>query len=193
MPPPVRLALAGAFALAALAGCGGTRLSNNPAELPDVPESVAAARERPGETMGFIARLQPLGGTAATGAVVVTQRGDVAVLNLNLTNVGPGPYAWVLHERGNCSSRNGLSAGKPWTLPGSRKFPLDLLPVFGTNSDGTAVVTVRVPGGRADGDGGINNRAVLVYAGADVKPIQADVPNNVVACGVFEPARSVLF
>lgn len=114
------------------------------------------------------------------------------VVQLALNNVPPGYYAWSLHANGNCSSRNAFSAGAAWAPSGAKKPPVELLPEFLVNTESTATITVRVRDVRIDGDGGISGRSVLIYQGGDIKPLKADVPNNVVACGVFEPARSLL-
>jgi len=176
----------------ALAGCGSSRLPNDPREFPDVaPERNAAPDVSRGA--GYIARLRPMNGSAATGSVAVGDRGGVMVVQLALSSVPPGFYAWALHSTGNCSSRNGFSAGAPWAPSGAKRPPTVLLPEFLVNTESGASVTARVRDVRIDGEGGINGRSVLIYQGGGIQPIKAEVPNNVVACGVFEPARSLLF
>ena len=41
------------------------------------------------------------------------------------------------------------------------------------------------------GPDGVLGHSVLIYTGARVVDPQPDVPNNVVACGVFEPATAL--
>jgi Cu/Zn superoxide dismutase len=188
----MRIALVTPFFVAAvLAGCSSSRLPNDPRQFPEIAPEPGAAQDV-GRGIGYIARLRPMNGSAAAGSVSVGDRGGVMVIQLALNNVPPGYYAWALHASGNCSSRNGFSAGAAWAPSGAKKPPVELLPEFLVNTESTATVTVRVRDVRIDGDGGINGRSVLIYQGGDIKPLKAEVPNNVVACGVFEPARSLL-
>lgn len=175
-----------------LAGCATTRLSNDPGQMPERLDQPKDAAGRVDTGRGFLARLRPANGSAASGTVVIVERGGVMVVELHLTNAPPGFYSWALHERGNCTSRNGFSAGAPWVPPGTRRPAVELLPEFIVNPESTALVTVRVREARIEGASGVNGRAVLIYEGGDIKPLKADVPNNVIACGVFEPAQSWL-
>lgn len=181
--------------IGSLVGCRTTRLPNDPRQMPerlDEPKDAAGTADK-GQGRGYLARLRPANGSAASGTVVIAERGGVMVVELHLTNVPPGFYSWALHERGNCTSRNGFSAGAPWVPPGTRRPAVELLPEFIVNPESTGLVTVRVRDARIEGTSGVNGRAVLIYEGGDIKPIKADVPNNVIACGVFEPAQSWLF
>lgn len=178
--------------IVALAGCGSSRLPNDPRQFPEVAAEPRGATDV-GRGAGYMARLRPMNGSAATGSVAVGDRGGVMVVQLALSSLPPGFYAWSLHSTGNCSSRNGFSAGAPWAPSGAKRPPTELLPEFLVNTESGASVTARVRDVRIDGDGGINGRSVLIYQGGGIQPIKAEVPNNVVACGVFEPARSLLF
>jgi len=177
----------------ALAACSGGRsvLPNDPRELPELLDPPPNARDDRQTGPTYIARLRPLGGSMAQGAVMIAQHANGAVVTLDLQNVTPGMYTWALHERGNCSSANGFSAGAPWAPAGTKKFPVDLLPEFVVSSDSPVNVTARIRGARIVGDGGVAGRAVLIYEGASIKPIKAGEPNNVVACGVFDTAKSL--
>jgi len=167
------------------AACSGvkSRLPNDPSRMPEIVSDT----RKPGSA-GFIARLRSIGGSSATGSVSVEQRGDVFVLLVQISNVPPGTYALELHENGNCSSPNGFSAGRAWTPSGAKVAAAHFLPDFTANSEGNATMTARVRGARADG---VLGRSVLIYAGGKIEPIRADVPNNAVACGVFEPAKAL--
>jgi Cu-Zn family superoxide dismutase len=191
--PMRRLVLSLAVPVLAACAGGSSTLPNDPRSMPELldprPSSGAVGNTVLGPA--YVAQLRPVGGSAAQGAVTASQREGGIVVEINLTNVMPGWYAWALHERGSCNSPNGFSAGAPWAPSGVKKFPVDLLPEFLVNADQSAFVTARVRDARIGGDGGINGRSVLIYYGAGIKPIQAGVPNNVVACGVFEAGKTL--
>jgi Cu/Zn superoxide dismutase len=179
------------LAILVLAACGGKSvLPNDPRELPEMLEPARPSAST-AATATYVAQLKGIGGSSAQGRVNITQRGDDMVVELNLQNVGPGLYSWALHAVGNCSSTNGFSAGSPWVPAGVKKFPVDLLPDFLVNGDPGAFVVARVRGARITGDGGVNGRSVLIYEGGGIQPIKPGVPNNAVACGVFESARTI--
>ena len=94
----------------------------------------------------------------------------------------------MLHANGNCSSPNGFSAGAPWSPPGWKESPTRLIPEVTANSSGNATMVARVRGVRL---GDALKRSVLVYQGTTPQQPQPDVPNNVVACGVFEQATTL--
>jgi Cu/Zn superoxide dismutase len=180
-------ALALVVPIVVLSACTMTsRLPNDPRQLPEVVVPKAA----PSAVTAFIAQLRPVGGSAAQGAVTIADRGGTMVAELTFGNVASGTYAWMLHANGNCSSPNGFSAGAGWVPKGVRKAAADLLPEFVVNSERDTTVTARVRDANVLGDGGVVGRSVLIYQGGGIQPIKPGVPNNVVACGVFEPARS---
>ena len=175
-------ALAAALAVTA---CSGTA-SLDPRRWFSRDETPKAS---PRDEPGVEARLKGVG-SAAGGTVRVRQSGDLLILLSVLDGVKPCPYRFVLHERGNCSSPNGFSAGAPWAPPGAKDPATQVLPIMNVNSDGHGEMTVRLRGLRM-GDGGMVDRGVLVYEGTAAQPPRPGVPNNVVACGAFVKATTL--
>jgi Cu/Zn superoxide dismutase len=187
--PPLRSLVATLAAACTLAACGSkptldprTWFSRGEATPP------AASRENP----GFDARLVSKNSTV-TGIVRARESGDLLLVRVELVNAKGGTvYRAVFHDNGNCSSPNGFSAGAPWSPPGAKEPPARLIPDIYPNSSGNAILTARLRGVRLGGADGLGKRSVLVYEGPDTAPPKPDVPNNVVACGVFVPA-TILF
>lgn len=142
-----------------------------------------ATRELP----GVEARLRNVN-SAISGFVRVRESGDLLLVMVDLAGASPGPYRVVLHATGNCTSPNGFSAGAPWSPPGWKESPLRLIPEAFAGGQGILQLTARVRGVRL---GDALGRGVLVYQGTTPQVPQAGVTNNVVACGVFEQAKSL--
>lgn len=182
-PRPHRVArVAAAAGLAMLAAACQT------SREPDLP---AAA---PARAPGVEAPLTPIGGSAAQGSAKFVDRGD-GTLNalVVINNVVPGTYRVAIHERGNCSSPNGFSAGKPWAPPGSGVAATELLPTIAIGPNGNGQMSTRLRGVALRGPDSLEGRAILVHQGATVDAdIVPDRPNRAVMCGAVGPVRSML-
>lgn len=142
----------------------------------------------PREVPGVEARLQRLG-SAVNGVVRVRESGDLLIVRVELANAKGGTlHRVVFHETGNCSSPNGFSAGPAWSPPGAKEPPGRLIPEIYSSSEGYAVFTARLRGVRM---GDLDKRSVLVHEGPATETPQPGVPNNVIACGVFERASGL--
>jgi len=173
-----RLVLAAALALAACT-------SQNTGPL--------AAPKGAAPVPGVEATLIPKNGSAAQGDVKIMQRGDVLWVLVSLSNLVPGPYRVVLHERDNCSSPNTFSAGRPWAPPGDPRKATELLPVMTVGAQSHGQMTYRLHGVRLSGPDSAAGRSVLVYAGDTAPPaLVPDVPNDVVLCGALGGIRSFM-
>ena len=178
---------AAAFALAAAlaAGCSNVRFGS---ETPPGPEPKAAKADE----MGQVAVLRAIGGSAVSGKIRVIARGDGASVLVSVINIPTRAYRLVFHERGNCTSPNGFSAGAPWAPAAlAGKQAEDLLPVQYANAESVVEAESRVRGLHAMGPDGVAGRSVVLYAGPAVTVPRPDVPNAAIACGVFETARSI--
>jgi Cu/Zn superoxide dismutase len=170
-------------AMLALAACGMIR---------DSTETSGNVSVRPPAPAGMVARLRSLD-SAVSGKARVLDSGDGATLLLSMINVPEGSYRVALHERGNCSSPNGFSAGPVWAPPGAARDPRDLVGPLTTNREGTAEASMHLRGVRTTGPNGVAGHSIVVYAGLEVTEARPDVPNNMIACGVFEPAQTLQF
>jgi hypothetical protein len=52
---------------------------------------------------------------------------------------------------------------------------------------------IRVPGLHAKGVDGVAGRSVVLYAGPRITQARPDVPNQRIACGVFQPGKPLQF
>lgn len=181
----VRMArpLVAACAVLALAGCSGVRFGMAHDEDEPVKDTT---------DYGQVASLRPIGGSAVFGKIRVVDRGDGASMFLSLMNVPPGDYRVAITERANCTSPNGFSAGAPWAPAG--KDPYTLVPVLSANSDSNRVeLSLRVPALHTKGANGVAGRSVVVFSGRTVTDAKPDVPNERMACGVFDAGHGIQF
>lgn len=132
--------------------------------------------------------LTPLGGSAVEGSVGFQPRDGAVTMVVHVTGMGPGVYRVAIHATGNCSSRNGFSAGAPWAPPDKSPVVVSVA----TNSEGTATLSTRIAGVTVDGPDGILGKSVVIHDGA-VGPLDAQpgVPNRRIACTVIGAAPSI--
>ncbi len=185
----IRRALAaGACMLAVLAlGACATSRESPAAREPSAPAAVAK------RGLGQGARLRAIGGSAVTGLVRVVDRGDGATVTVAAFNLPIGEFRVAIQQTPNCTSPNGFSAGPAWAPPASKRKPADLVSVLVANASGIAQASEFVAGLRETGVNGVAGRSVVVYAGSKVTDARPDVPNERIACGVFEPVQPAQF
>ena len=61
-----------------------------------------------------IAVIGSASGSNLTGTAIFTQSGDTITATIEILNVSPGLHAVHIHEKGDCSSPDGKSAGGHW-------------------------------------------------------------------------------
>ena len=145
-----------------------------------------------GTGSGLSARLVPLGGSAATGAVGFAQFQNNVAMVVTVYGLRGGRYRAVIHTSGICNSPNGFSAGPPWSPPGVLP-PLDSQwGNFVMSNDVSSQVSVRLTGVTLDGPNGILGRSVIIHEGGEGS-LEAvpDVRNGRVACGVIGPVQAL--
>jgi len=175
-------ALVATLAALAVAGCSGVHIGTTHYDE-DKPKD---------ETdYGQVAPLRPIGGSAIFGKIRVIDRGDGASVLVSMMNVPPGAYRIAFNETPNCSSPNGFSAGAPWAPAGAdaRK----LIPVQRVNAEDRVELSLRVPALKTRGPNGVAGHSVVIYSGLEVTDAKPDVPNERMACGVFETAHRLEF
>lgn len=145
-----------------------------------------------GTGSGLTARLTPLGGSAAVGAIGFAQFQNNVAMTLTISGLRVGRYRVVIHETGNCSSPNGFSAGPPWSPPGVEP-PLETqVRSFVMSNDQTSEVSLRLTGVTLDGVNSIMGRSVVIHEGAEGS-LEAvpGVRNGRAACGVIGPVQAL--
>lgn len=146
------------------------------------------------------AKIQPKSGSNATGEAIFEQKGQEVTLKLNLEKVSPGTHAVHIHEKGDCSSPDGKSAGDHWNPTGE---PHGKWGVDGYHLGDIGNVQVR-PDGKGSltlttdkwniGKGGPNDivgHAIIVHGGVDdFKSQPAGNAGPRIGCGVIEASTA---
>ncbi len=140
--------------------------------------------------------LEPRSGSSVRGTVTFTQVGDLVRVSGTVTGHSKGPKGFHIHEKGDCSAQDAMSAGGHFN-PGMAKHGGPYTDVkhagdlgnLNFGADGEAkfsfvVGDISVSNSRSDG---IVGRAVVVHAAAD--DLKTDPTGNSggrVACGVIK-------
>jgi hypothetical protein len=150
---------------------------------------------KPRQIHGLEAPLFPKGGSSAKGSISVYPRGERWVLSVSIVGLPPNTaYRVAFFDNGNCSSPNAFSAGKPWLPPetpeGTRADKW--ITTMHATMHGTIDSAVRLPNPSRHNEEVFRKRSVLVFIGEHVQELKPDIPNNVVACGVFDTIQSLI-
>jgi Cu-Zn family superoxide dismutase len=98
-----------------------------------------------------IAKLEPTKGNTANGIVTFTQKGDKVVVNAKVAGLAPGNHGFHIHEKGDCSSGDGMSAGghfnpsgKPHAAPTTMNRHTGDMPMLVADASGNATLVVEL-------------------------------------------------
>jgi len=75
---------------------------------------VAACATTPFDSAVATARLEPTKGNATTGTVTFAQRMGKVFVTAEVSGLAPGEHGFHMHEKGDCSSGDGMSTGGHW-------------------------------------------------------------------------------
>jgi Cu-Zn family superoxide dismutase len=141
-----------------------------------------------------VATLDPTAGNSAKGTIGFEQRGDKVFVDAKVTGLAPGAHGFHVHEKGDCSSSDGMSAGghfnptgKPHGNPASAEHHAGDMPALVADASGNATLQgefapMSVGGGVTD----IVGKAVMVHKDADDYTTQPTGNSGArVACGVI--------
>ena len=107
----LRLCFAPLALAALLAGCAGTPMTSSPMSA-SAPSAAATAT------------LQPTRGNSTAGTVTFTQMGDHVMVSARVTGLKPNQeHGFHVHEKGDCSSGDGMSAGGHFNPTGKPHGP----------------------------------------------------------------------
>lgn len=144
-----------------------------------------------------IARLEPTKGNTANGTVTFTRKGDKVVLDAKVAGLTPGSHGFHIHEKGDCTSGDGMSAGghfnprgKPHAAPTTMDRHTGDMPMLVADAAGNATLVVEldlITIGSGEND--IVGRGLIVHKDPDDFATQPTGNSGArVACGVI--ARS---
>ena len=141
-----------------------------------------------------VATLETTKGNATSGSVNFVQKGDKVRVTAKVSGLSPGAHGFHIHETGDCSSGDGMSAGghfnpqgKPHAAPTTADRHAGDMPMLQANASGEATLTVEldvitIGSGAAD----IVGRAVIVHKDPDDFTTQPTGNSGArVACGVI--------
>ena len=141
-----------------------------------------------------VATLEPTKGNAASGTVSFVQKGDKVVVTARVTGLAPGAHGFHVHEKGDCSSGDGMSAGghfnphnKPHGNPSAPDHHAGDMPALVADGSGEANLTaeldvITLGGGAAD----IVGKSVIVHKDPDDFTTQpTGNSGSRVACGLI--------
>ena len=159
-------------------------------------ETSTAASPAPGtiDQKKAMAILAPTTGNNAAGSVYFSQQTDGILIKAEITGLTPGPHGFHIHEKGDCSSGDGKSAGGHYN-PNSVDHGGPDATIRHVGDLGNIIADAN---GKANYErldtvvsfGGTNNiigKGVIVHAGADDLTSQpTGAAGARVACGVIE-------
>ena len=141
-----------------------------------------------------VARLEPTKGNATAGTVTFTQKGDKVSVEARVSGLAPGGHGFHIHEKGDCSSGDGMSAGghfnptgKPHGNPDVPDHHSGDIPMLDADAAGNASLSMDL-GAMSLGSGAtdIVGKAVIVHKDADDYTTQPTGNSGArVACGVI--------
>jgi Cu-Zn family superoxide dismutase len=150
--------LSGALGFVVLAGLGAVTAQNHAA--PEVTKAVAV--------------LNPTEGSRTKGVVTFTKAGDKVKVVADIEGLTPGKHGFHIHEFGDCSAKDAMSAGghfNPHAVPHgapdvTERHPGDMGNIE-PGPDGKARVELTDSVMKLDGASSIIGRAVMIHAQAD--------------------------
>lgn len=144
--------------------------------------------------MSATATLAPTSGNTATGTVTFIQRGDKVTVVAKVSGLSPGSHGFHVHEKGDCSSGDGMSAGghfnptgKPHGDPNAPDHHVGDMPMLVADASGNASLTADVsPMTVGNGATDVIGKAVIVHKDVDDYKTQPTGNSGArVACGVI--------
>ena len=141
-----------------------------------------------------IARLEATQGNATAGTVTFTQKGDKVAVEARVSGLAPGGHGFHIHEKGDCSSGDGMSAGghfnptgKPHGNPDAPDHHSGDMPMLVADAAGNASLSMDLGAmSLGSGAGDIVGKAVIVHKDADDYTTQPTGNSGArVACGVI--------
>ncbi|WP_194722402.1 superoxide dismutase family protein [Noviherbaspirillum malthae] len=169
--------LLGSIALAGCAGMSGQGAGN--------PKPIA------------VSQLNPTQGNKTGGAVSFVQNGDRILVDARVDGLTPGLHGFHVHEKGDCSSPDGMSAGghfnpgsKPHGGPDHSDRHAGDFGNLEADANGNAVLKLSIPASQVslsrDASNSIVGKALIVHADPDdYKTQPTGNAGKRLACGII--------
>jgi len=159
-----------------------------------LPALVATCLVAAAQAQTATATLAPTAGNTASGTVTFTQKGDKVIVNAKVSGLTPGGHGFHVHEKGDCSASDGMSAGghfnptgKPHGDPNAPDHHAGDMPMLQADASGNATLSTEL-GVIAVGSGvtDIVGKSVIVHKDADDFKTQPTGNSGArVACGII--------
>ncbi len=167
-------------------------------KAPAVPKEAVAPVAAESAEVKASATIESKSDSTVTGSISFTMKGDKIWVEAKLTGLTPGEHGFHVHEKGDCSSPDGKSAGghfNPASVDhGGPDMELHHAGDLGNivaNAEGVAEMKVELPTSflslDAKADNNIIDRAVVVHGGTDdMKSQPSGAAGPRVGCGVVK-------
>jgi Cu-Zn family superoxide dismutase len=155
---------------------------------------VAAFLAAAAQAQTATATLNPTAGNTAAGTVTFTQMGDKMTVSAKITGLAPGGHGFHIHEKGDCSAPDAMSAGghfNPTGLhhgrPDSADHHAGDMPMLQADASGSATLTADLTGlAIGSGAADIVGKSVIVHKDPDDYTTQpTGNSGSRVACGII--------
>jgi Cu-Zn family superoxide dismutase len=135
------------------------------------------------------ARLAPIAGGVGHGLVTFRPYDGGLTVVADVGGFSAGPYRFVIHTTPNCTSPNGFSAGPPFLRPGTGAPIVVSAAIY---HQGTATLTLRVPGITLAGPDGVEGKSLVLHASETGRSTRnRGCPTIAFACGVIGPVPTL--
>jgi superoxide dismutase, Cu-Zn family len=156
---------------------------------------VAGCATSPAGTPAATATMEATKGNAVTGTVDFVQKGGAVFVVANVSGLPTGPHGFHIHDKGDCSSGDGMSAGghfnpggKPHGSPLMPNHHAGDMPMLLADTSGKAILRTEVDGIAVGGGGptDVVGRAVIIHKDPDDYMTQPTGNSGArLACGVI--------
>lgn len=142
-----------------------------------------------------VATLEPTKGNTAAGTVTFQQMGDKVLVTADITGLKPNAeHGFHAHEKGDCSSGDGMSTAGHFNPNGKPHGPQDHdhhagdMPGLKSDSNGNAKTSFELTGvSIGSGTADLVGRGLIVHAGPDDYKTQPTGNSGArIACGVIK-------
>ncbi len=147
-----------------------------------------------------VAKIDPRSGSSVIGSAVFQVSGDVVTMKLAVEGITPGPHGIHMHEKGDCSAADAMSAGPHWNpesamhgSPTAGSHHAGDMGNLEADASGFASLTFSNPawtlGSETSTAADVVGRAIIIHASPDDFSQPAGNAGSRIACGVVVGAE----